>query len=140
MPILLLCFTVRKPGMSFQDYKAYYEQHHARNACMFLGEDQPSTYSRHYVLRDSDGDSSHIKAHGDPALFITGKAADFVYDCVTIMTWDDQASYTRMTQKFASPDVVSKFTADEEVFLDRSKIVLMSVGEVPVPPPDGRAL
>jgi hypothetical protein len=67
LPILLLCFTVRKPGTTFQEYKAYYEQHHSKNIYGFLGDDSPATYSRHYVERPEDGNSSHIPAHGDPA-------------------------------------------------------------------------
>lgn len=140
MPILLLCFTVRKPGTTFQEYKAYYEQHHSKNIYDFLGDDSPATYSRHYVERPSDGDSSHIAAQGAPALFLTGQAEDFVYDGVTLMTWANEAAYINMTKKFTDPDVARRFAADEEVFLDRSKVVLMSVGEVPVPPPNGRAL
>lgn len=140
MPILLLCFTVRKPGLSFQEYKSYYEQHHSKNIYGFLGEDSPYTYSRHYVERESDGDSSYIPATGDPALFLTGKAADFIYDGVTIMTWENEAAYINMTKKFTQPDVVAKFAADEEVFLDRSKTVLMSVGKFPAAPPSDRAL
>lgn len=140
MPILLLCFTIRKPGVSFQDYKSYYEQHHSKNIYDFLGDDSPATYSRHYVERPGDGDSSHIAANGSPAFFLTGQAAEFAYDCVTLMTWDDEEAYIKMTQKFSDPDVGSRFAADEEFFLDRSKVVLMSVGEVPFPPPHGRAL
>ncbi|KAJ9610298.1 hypothetical protein H2200_005075 [Cladophialophora chaetospira] len=140
MSIMLLCFTVRKPGMSFQDYKAYYEQHHSKNIYDFLGDDSPATYSRHYVERPSDGDSSHIAAHGAPAIFLTGQPENFVFDAVTIMTWENEEAYISMTKKFTDPDVVSRFTADEEVFLDRSKVVLMSVGRVPVTPPSGRAL
>jgi hypothetical protein len=67
LPILLLCFTVRKPGTTFQEYKAYYEQHHSKNIYGFLGDDSPATYSRHYVERPEDGNSSQIPAHGDPA-------------------------------------------------------------------------
>ena len=140
MPILLLCFTVRKPGTTFQEYKAYYEQHHSKNIYTFLGDDSPSTYSRHYVERPSDGNSSHIEANGSPALFITGEAQDFEYDGITIMTWDDEAAFTSMVHKFSDPEVIRQFSEDEEKFLDRSKIVLLSVGKVPVPPPECRAL
>jgi hypothetical protein len=54
------------------------------------------------------------------------------------MTWADQAAYLRMTEKFSQPDVLEKFAADEAVFLDRSKTILLSVGEFPAPP-EGRA-
>ena len=140
MPIVVLCFTVRKPGTTFQDYKSYYELHHSKNVRGYLGDDYPATYTRHYVERSSDGDSSHISANGTPAAFLTGSAAEFTYDCVTIMTWQDQEAYERMVTKFADPEVVRQFVADEEMFIDRPKTVLMSLGEVPRTPPKGQAM
>lgn len=119
MAITVLCFTVRKPGMTFQDFKLYYEQHHSVNAVTYLGNDAPSTYSRHYVERKRDGESSHTAANGSPPLFFTGLADSFEYDCVTVMTWKDAAAMDSMAKKFSQPDVVASFAADEEKFLDR---------------------
>jgi hypothetical protein len=140
MTILVLCFTTRKPTLSFTDYKTYYETIHSRNIYTLFGPHSPSTYSRHYVSRSSDGTSDHIPSTGSPITFLTGRALDFPYDCVTVMTWDSEEAYVAMTEKFQDPEVARRFAEDEERFLDRSKTVLMSLGEVPVRVPEARAL
>lgn len=107
--IRLVALLSRKPGMSPEDFRAYYETRHVP----LIEEINPymAVYTRDYVI---------------PGTSVKGNLADGPndwapdYDVVTLVLFKDQADFDKARAAFARPENSARIAADEENFLDRS--------------------
>ena len=118
----MFSFLVRKPGMSFEDFKSYYENTHAPMALHsknFTGPHAPLSYNRHYVDRKD----------GSGACFPFGNGQNWGFDCITRVEFKDEETFKKGMKNFAENS--HEIQADEDNFLDRSKSIYIIVGECP---------
>lgn len=116
MAIKVMSFMRRKPGLSQQEFRDYYEKNHAPLALKYFGP-YINRYVRNYPkIEDS--------AHGTD-WFQHGKALDdrFNYDVVTELWYKDQAAYDTLHRLLAEdPKIGEIFGTDEARFIDRASV------------------
>lgn len=119
-------FTTRKPGTTFEQFKSYYETHHAYVITGFFTQCPctPLSYIRNYIERDS-GDTT-------PS-FPLGGADSWDYDCVSQLVFENQQQRDELFAEFGKH--AEAIGEDEENFLDRSKTKFIFV---PASPADVR--
>lgn len=112
----------RKPGMSRDDFIAYYENNHAPLAeriltkngkCIFAG------YSRTFPVPAGNFSMNHLE-HAQPEI-------DF--DVISEFWFWNQEDYDDFLQLCAQPEIGEALAKDEENFFDRSKITIFMVDE-----------
>ena len=97
----VMAFISRKPGISKEEFRAYYESNHIR----LIADVAPSmaTYRRNYIN------------FGDPFLRNEEKI-DF--DVVTEMLFNDRAECERWFEAFGEPASLARVIDDESKFID----------------------
>lgn len=110
----ILLFMKRRPGMSVEAFRAYYETRHAPLCLKYAGPGM-----KRYVRR-------YLDPHSNPE---TGERGELPYDVITELWFEDEGIF-RGTVKHLStnlmpPDVV----ADEAELFDRPKIRMATVVE-----------
>ena len=109
----ILLFMKRRPGMTMDDFRDYYENHHVR-----FGEESSRGITR-YIRR-------YIDPMPNPE---TGDDSELPYDVITELWFDDRAMFEG-TVKFLSTTVMSDEVIDDEKNLfDRSKNRMATVAE-----------
>jgi uncharacterized protein (TIGR02118 family) len=110
----LIIMATRKPGLSMDEFRDYYEKHHAvlvRKITPMMRE-----YRRNYLTPL------------DSAL-AAGDASS--YDCVTEAWFDSEADFQRSIQSLlADPEKTAALAKDEENLFDRSTIRIFTAVEV----------
>jgi hypothetical protein len=97
----------RRPGMSREDFIAYYESRHAK-----LAEPRLKLGAVRYVRR-------YLQPDANP---LTGEIPEAEYDVITEMWYPDRATFDRMRAALkAAPDVIAEIAADEQNLFDRSR-------------------
>jgi hypothetical protein len=105
-------FLTRKPGMTRNQFRDYYENRHAP----LVGQLTPkmAAYRRNYVNLDGPlKRGEHLIA----------------FDVVTEMEFEDQAACERWVEAYQVPDVLARISADEENFLDRDRVLVCAVDQ-----------
>ena len=103
----------KRPGMSVDDFKAYYEDTHAK-----LGERVLPTAER------------YVRRYLTPFPPVTpGQASEQDVDVITEIWFKDRATFEGAVAKLQEPEIAAEITADEERLLDRSRIRLFTVEE-----------
>jgi EthD domain len=104
----------RKAGLTKEQFREHYETSHvslARKHVGHLFED----YRRHYVI-------SSTFATGEG--YTMQETSDGDYDVVTNIYFKDDAAVAEFFRILNLPDVKAAFQADEEKFVDRSKMYM----------------
>jgi uncharacterized protein (TIGR02118 family) len=119
----ILIFIKRKAGLTLNEFKVHYEETHvplAIELCPFI-----SQYVRNYVVPNAIYAPAHLPT-----------APDFVepaFDVVSEISFDTSEDYQRMVDTLSDSKMAKVLAADEERFMDRSKIVMYFVDEVITP-------
>nr|WP_245405841.1 EthD domain-containing protein [Sphingobium sp. Sx8-8] len=116
-----MCLINRKPGMSVEDFRTYYETNHVPLVTRLL----PffTAYERNY----RDRAYSFVPAH---------LATRFIgpeFDVVTEVSFAGPPDYQRMLDALANPEIGDVIRADEENFLDRRTMALYMVETLNTP-------
>lgn len=116
MMLKVVTFLKRRPGMSLEEFRRYYEEHHAPfGVKMLLPEVR--RYFRRYVTP-----MEHP---------VTGETqTGFDYDVVMETWFDDKEAFDRTMARLASPEIAAEIAKDEERLFDRSRIQSVIVDEV----------
>jgi hypothetical protein len=106
----VLAFVKRKPGMSHDEFRSYYETHHAP----LIADVAPitGTYRRNFL---EQADSVNVGAE------------DLDFDVVTEMEFADRAEYERWFAALTAPGALERVQADEANFIDRQKFRVCAV-------------
>ncbi|TAK99289.1 MAG: EthD family reductase [Rhodospirillaceae bacterium] len=102
----VLMFFKRKPGLTFQQFKDYYESTHAKLGDKYLRA-TALKYQRRY-LRPISHPVGDVETESD-------------FDCVTEVWFENAGQWKEMAAKVAAPDEAKIVVEDEARFMDRSK-------------------
>jgi hypothetical protein len=103
----LISLVRRKPGITKQEFKDYYENHHKK-----LGERYLPPYCKKYLRRYLEWIPHPMKPGQTPGPDI---------DCLVELWFDSLADYRAFEASVAAPELVKLITADEELFVDRTR-------------------
>ncbi|KAF7623856.1 hypothetical protein AFLA_007576 [Aspergillus flavus NRRL3357] len=65
-----------------------------------------------------------------PATVLVGQQTDFGFDAYAELTFVDQAAFQAFGAKLYAPDAAAQIAADEEKWLDKSKLAMAMLGDV----------
>ena len=94
----------RKPGMSPEAFRDYYETYHR-----VIGEKYLNGFAVKYMRR-------YLTPFADP---ITGSLPEQSCDVVLEIWYPDRATFDRANESFARPEVADEIATDEEKLFDR---------------------
>ena len=136
MSVRVLIYAYRKPGVSLEDFKKHYEEH-VNLIKKLVGDEFPLSHKRHYIARNviSSSDEGKYIAVTErnattPALVFAGHQSDFDFDAYAELTFASQEALQVFTAKVQAPEAAAQLAADEEKFLDRSKLSIAMLGDV----------
>jgi hypothetical protein len=101
----------RKPGMSPEEYRTYYEERHARLAAPYVDAETMQFVRIYPKAMYSFPDDW---ANGEP---VQMKAP---FDSLTLYTFKDEASFANFMSVIKDPAVSEMLVTDEKNFLDRA--------------------
>jgi hypothetical protein len=109
----ILLFMKRRPGMTFEAFQDYYENHHAP-----LCEKYASGISR-YVRR-------FLTSHPNPE---TGATEELQFDVITELWFEDEAIFRGTVEYLATSIMPAEVVEDEKRLFDRTKTRMATVIE-----------
>ena len=109
----ILLFLKRRPGMTMEEFRDYYENHHVR----FL-EENPGAIVR-YLRR-------YIEPRPNPE---SGDDSELAYDVITELWFEDKAAYEGTVQFLSTSTMSGEVVEDEKRLFDRSKIRMATITE-----------
>ena len=133
MPYIILIFAYRKRGLSPAAFKSRYESSHVPLVQSIAGPHFPKTHTRRYIER-SESNISSAANNGTtnanhPATVMVGTQADFDYDAIAELTFEDAAAFQTFFGLVSQPEAAEKIAKDEEMFLDRARTRIAVVDE-----------
>lgn len=124
MPVSALLFITRNPALTPSQFKTHYETVHVPLIKALAGSDWPLSHKRTYIARPVPGDdNSH------PAAVLLGSQEDFSYDCITQVTFADEAGLKTFFARRMEPGTKEVVDADEEKFLVAEKVRVVLLGD-----------
>ncbi|KAI1404956.1 EthD domain-containing protein [Hypoxylon fuscum] len=132
MTYSVLVFAYRKPGTTPEQFKAHYEGSHVPLLRELAGPHFPLSHTRRYIHR-SGGQGEGTKRNATtPASVLIGSQEDFDYDAFAELNFEDATAFQTFFGVMQQPDIAAKVAADEEHFLDRSRMPVVVLGETNV--------
>lgn len=124
-PYSCVALIARKPGVSFEEFKDYYENSHIPMFMKLIGgEKYIKHYTRHYFERSNKDKPDFAGYEYDSA----DPAGTWGFDVMTHIVYHNKAAFLEMCEKFAQvSDTISK---DEKNFLDQGKMKTFFVDDV----------
>ncbi|GMG50995.1 unnamed protein product [Aspergillus oryzae var. brunneus] len=90
--------------------------------------DKESPIARNTVEAPVEGASDRNPL--TPATVLVGQQTDFDFDAYAELTFADQAAFQAFGAKLYAPDAAAQIAADEEKWLDKSKLAMAMLGDV----------
>ena len=109
----ILMFMKRRPGMSLEAFRDYYENHHAP-----LCEKYTSGVNR-YIRR-------YLTAHPNPE---TGANEELQFDVITELWFDDEDIFRGTVEYLSSTIMSDEVVEDEKQLFDRTRTRMATVVE-----------
>jgi uncharacterized protein (TIGR02118 family) len=109
----ILLLMKRRPGMSVEAFRDYYENHHAP-LC-----EKYTTSVKRYIRR-------YIDPHPHPE---TGPVGELPYDVITELWFDDEALFNGTLAYITTSIMPEEIIADEKKLFDRSSFRIATVVE-----------
>lgn len=130
MPYTIICFIWRKSGTSPSEFKNHYEKNHIPLVLSVLSDVFPLTHSRFYLPRTTSESSSSDKSNANyTPTTIVGTPDDFTYDVISKLVFEDAAACDAFLARNMEPAVVAKIVVDEERFIERKLLKVVTVDE-----------
>ena len=135
MPYTALIFAWRKPGTTPTDFKSHYESRHIPLIQSLAGPHFPKSHTRRYIQRSEvDASSYSSSANGGenakyPATVLMGTQAEFDYDAFAELVFDDEGHFQTFMGVVGAKEAAERIAADEEMFLDRGRMMVVVVDE-----------
>ncbi|KAF3067201.1 hypothetical protein GL218_08690 [Daldinia childiae] len=128
MAFSILFFFTRKAGISPEEFKEHLENIHMPILQEVAGPHFPLSHRRHYIQRTQGQGEGTTRNASTPAQILLGSQADFDYDVVAELTFQDAAAFQTFMAFSHTPEKAAKVGADQELFLDRSQLRAVVVG------------
>ncbi|KAI3008351.1 hypothetical protein CBS147482_5387 [Aspergillus niger] len=136
MSVRVIIYAYRKPGLDLQIFKDRYEAH-IELVKRLSGDDFPLSHKRMYIARTTIKNSQTEESNNNstrnaltPATVLVGRQTDFDFDAYAELTFADQTAFQTFSTKVMAPEAAAQIAADEEGFLDRSKLGIALLGDV----------
>jgi EthD domain len=110
----ILLFMKRRPGMTFEAFRDYYENHH-----VLVCEKYISSGVSRYVRR-------FLTPQPNPG---TGATEDLQFDVITELWFEDEATFRGTVKYLATGILPDDVVADEKQLFDRDKTRMATVVE-----------
>ncbi|KAJ9604236.1 hypothetical protein H2200_011070 [Cladophialophora chaetospira] len=114
-PITGLLFCYRRPSLSPSQFRTYIEETHVPLVKSLLGANHPATHTRYFTNKDSG--------------FMVGAASSEDPDLIAVMTFESEEAMKRSMQARRADGTREIIEADEDKFMDRSKVKVVVLGE-----------
>lgn len=127
MSYRILFLAYRKPGTTPAQFRTHYEQNHMTKIKAMTGQHFPLSHERRYIHRmsmdsaETDNDRSSERNLKTPATVLSGTQADFDYDALVEMTFEDEEAFKTFYGILMEPENAKWIAEDEEKFMDRKK-------------------
>lgn len=115
-PYKILLFLKRRPGMSVEEFRAYYETHHVR-----FGEGARGI--ARYVRR-------YLQPLPNPE---TGEAGELPFDVITELWFDDRSIFEATVKRLSTEILPAEVIEDEERLFDRAATRMATLVECDSP-------
>jgi hypothetical protein len=109
----ILLFMKRRPGMSMEEFRDYYENHHAPLCLTY------ASGMRRYERR-------YLTPHPNPE---TGADGELPFDVITELSFDDEAIFRNTVAYLSTSKMPDAVVEDEKRLFDRSKLRMATVIE-----------
>lgn len=129
MTYSVLIFAYRKPGTTPEQFRAHYEGKHVPLVKELSGEHFPLSHTRRYIHRTAGEAADTERNAGFPATVLIGSQRDFDYDAFAELSFVDAGAFQTFFGVCQQPQNAARIAADEEQFLDRSRMTVVVVGE-----------
>jgi hypothetical protein len=129
MPYTILLVAYRKPGVSPAEFESHYESSHVPILQSIAGSVFPNSHTRRYIHRVqgiADGGADNTD---HPATVLIGEQADFEYDAIAELVFDDEAAFHAFSARISESEAAERIARDEDLFLDRAKVKVVVVGD-----------
>ncbi|KAI3319698.1 EthD domain-containing protein [Xylariaceae sp. AK1471] len=131
MTYSILVFLSRKAGTTPKQFQDYYAGSHMPMFRELAGSHFPILHTQRYIHRtDASGDGNTQRNSSTPASVFAGRQADFDFDVVVDLKFQDAAAFEAFMQHIHQPEIWSKVVADEEKFLDRNQTRVALLGDI----------
>lgn len=114
----VLIFSKRRPGMSLEEFRDYYENKHVVVCAPYMGGVRK--YTRRYIQPLPNS--------------VTNVNEEMEFDAITELTFDDQETVDQVLKYAAKGKLPPEVIADEERVFDRTKIRFATFVECETPP------
>ncbi|PYH91041.1 hypothetical protein BO71DRAFT_401733 [Aspergillus ellipticus CBS 707.79] len=142
MPFTTIVFLQRKPDLTPEDFKDYYENHHMPLAQDLAGASFPTLHKRYYLVRSPDDSTSTDTAASTstsastdastktkPKNYIphvlAGQPDDFPWDVCVEMTFEDMQHLADFRARLDAQ--AERVAEDERRFMDRKRVFVAEV-------------
>lgn len=132
MFLKVVIYAFRKPGIPLEEFKKHYEAH-VDLVKRLSGDDFPLSHKRSYIARstvEAPPEGATTRNATTPASVIVGQQSDFDFDAYAELTFADQTAFQAFGAKIYAPEAAAQIAADEEKFLDKSKLAIAMLGDV----------
>ncbi|KAL2013594.1 hypothetical protein VTN00DRAFT_1119 [Thermoascus crustaceus] len=128
MPYTVVVFAWRKPGLTPAQFKDHYEHSHIPLLLELAGPNFPTSHTRFYLPRRAEDLASADPTNENhrPAIF-AGQPGDFPWDAYAELVFDDLAAFNAFHAIVTEPENAARIAADEEKFLDRTKLKIAAI-------------
>jgi hypothetical protein len=117
-PITILLYCYRLPTLSSIEFRTYCEEKHVPLIKSLLGAEHPLTHTRYYTNKESG--------------FLVGSPVPTDPDLIAVITYESEGAMQKSMLKRRSDELREIIEADEDKFMDRSKMKIVNVGEADV--------
>lgn len=129
MPLTVIAFVSRKPGLSPSAFKSHYEDTHMPLLHSLTGPTFPLSHTRFYVTRQPSEPSPDTSNANHPPTVYGGTPSDFNYDVHIELVFESAAGMEAFYAKMQEPEVAKGIAEDEEKFIDRGTWRVAAVDE-----------
>lgn len=130
MTYTVIVLLTRHHKLTSEQFRDHYENAYMPLAYSLLCHWWPISFQRQYLAR------INRKGFGGPAnpdwppLMLRGLVSgDFDYDCISEMTFENEAHFRVFYRNMHAKETAAKLTCEEENFLEEGKMRVMVVGE-----------
>ncbi|KAI8962038.1 EthD domain-containing protein [Daldinia sp. FL1419] len=132
MTFTILFFATRKPGVSPEEFKENFENVQMPLLREVSGEHFPLSHTRRYIRRTEGEGKGTTRNASTPAQVLVGSQADFDYDVVSQLVFQDAAAFQAFMAFAHTPEKAARVVANEELFMDRAQTRAVVLGATEV--------
>jgi hypothetical protein len=129
MPYNVFLFITRKPSLTREEFKDYYENTHIPLLKSLVGPLFPLHHTRQYFARTDRKGFGGPANRDHPNYLLRGAPEGFDYDVIAELTWENEKTFHDFYKAIYETDVAAQLALDKEHFLDSGSLRSVVVGE-----------